>query len=47
MDTLINADISNAVNPYLTDIGVGVVFGLGYFLIKYFLTFPQKNLHYQ
>jgi pentatricopeptide repeat protein len=25
----------NAVNPYLSDVGVGLVFGLGYFLIKY------------
>jgi len=31
----INADVSNAVNPYLTDVGVGLVFGLGYYLIKY------------
>ena len=43
MDTLINADISNAVNPYLTDIGVGVVFGLGYFLIKYLYGDSQKS----
>jgi len=30
-----NADITNVVNPYLTDVGVGLVFGLGYYLIKY------------
>jgi len=33
--TLFNADMTNAVNPYLTDVGVGLVFGLGYYLIKY------------
>lgn len=31
----INADVANAVNPYLSDVGVGLVFGLGYYLIKY------------
>lgn len=31
----LNADVANAVNPYLTDVGVGLVFGLGYYLIKY------------
>ena len=33
--TFLNADVANAVNPYLTDVGVGLVFGLGYYLIKY------------
>ena len=27
--------IVNAVNPYLSDVGVGLVFGLGYYFIKY------------
>ena len=35
MDSLSNAELGNVVNPYLTDVGVGVVFGLGYYLIKY------------
>lgn len=26
---------ANAVNPYLSDVGVGLVFGLGYYLINY------------
>ena len=30
-----NGNLSNVVNPYLTDVGVGLVFGLGYYLIKY------------
>ena len=42
MDTLSNVDIGNAVNPYLTDVGVGVVFGLGYYLIKYLYGDNQK-----
>ncbi len=33
--SFLNADVANAVNPYLTDVGVGLVFGLGYYLIKY------------
>jgi pentatricopeptide repeat protein len=33
--SFLNADMANAVNPYLTDVGVGLVFGLGYYLIKY------------
>jgi pentatricopeptide repeat protein len=33
--SFLNADMSSAVNPYLTDVGVGLVFGLGYYLIKY------------
>ena len=33
--SLLNADVNNVVNPYLTDVGVGLVFGLGYYLIKY------------
>lgn len=28
-------NITNAVNPYLSDVGVGLVFGLGYYFIKY------------
>ena len=43
MDTLSNVDIGNAVNPYLTDVGVGVVFGLGYYLIKYLYGDNQKS----
>jgi pentatricopeptide repeat protein len=35
MSSFLNADVANAVNPYLTDVGVGLVFGLGYYLIKY------------
>ncbi len=31
----INVDVANAVNPYLADVGVGLVFGLGYYFIKY------------
>jgi len=42
MDSLSNVDIGNAVNPYLTDVGVGVVFGLGYYLIKYLYGDNQK-----
>jgi pentatricopeptide repeat protein len=34
MSTL-NVDVANAVNPYLADVGVGLVFGLGYYFIKY------------
>ena len=30
-----NADLSNVVTPYLTDVGFGLVFGLGYYFIKY------------
>lgn len=30
-----NVDFLNAVNPYLTDLGFGLVFGLGYYFIKY------------
>jgi len=30
-----NVDVTNAVNPYLSDVGVGLVFGLGYYVIKY------------
>jgi len=33
--SFLNADVANVVNPYLTDVGVGLVFGLGYYLIKY------------
>ena len=33
--SFLNADVANAVNPYLTDVGVGLVFGLGYYVIKY------------
>lgn len=34
--SLLNADVTNAVNPsILTDVGVGLVFGLGYYVIKY------------
>ena len=29
------SNLPNVVNPYLTDVGVGLVFGLGYYLIKY------------
>ena len=43
MDSLSNADIGNVVNPYLTDVGVGVVFGLGYYLIKYLYGDTQKQ----
>ncbi len=39
----LNADVANAVNPYLTDVGVGLVFGLGYYLIKY-LYGDNKNI---
>jgi pentatricopeptide repeat protein len=35
MNSYSNADFGNVVNPYLTDVGVSVVFGLGYYLIKY------------
>ena len=31
----LNVDVQNAVNPYLSDMGVGLVFGLGYYVIKY------------
>lgn len=31
----LNVDVANAVNPYLSDMGVGLVFGLGYYVIKY------------
>ena len=31
----LNEDIVNAVNPYISDMGVGLVFGLGYYVIKY------------
>ena len=40
--SFLNADVANAVNPYLTDVGVGLVFGLGYYLIKY-LYGDQQN----
>lgn len=40
---LTNADITNPVNPYLTDVGVGLVFGLGYYLIKYIYGDNQPN----
>jgi len=33
--TYLNVDVANAVNPYLSDMGVGLVFGLGYYVIKY------------
>lgn len=29
------SELTNVVNPYLTDVGVGLVFGLGYYFIKY------------
>lgn len=29
------SNFTNVVNPYLTDVGVGLVFGLGYYVIKY------------
>ena len=38
MSSLLNVDSKNSnntSNSYLTDVGVGVVFGLGYYLIKY------------
>lgn len=42
--SFLNADVSNAVNPYLTDVGVGIVFGLGYYFIKYIYgDAPQKG----
>jgi pentatricopeptide repeat protein len=31
----LNINVTNAVNPYLADVGVGLVFGLGYYFIKY------------
>jgi pentatricopeptide repeat protein len=43
MDTESNVDTSNAVNHYWADIGVGVVFGLGYYLIKYLYGENQKQ----
>ncbi len=33
--TYLNVDVANAVNPYISDVGVGLVFGLGYYVIKY------------
>jgi len=42
MSTL-NVDIANAVNPYLADVGVGLVFGLGYYFIKYLYGDQQKD----
>lgn len=42
MSTL-NVDVSNAVNPYLADVGVGLVFGLGYYFIKYFYGDQPKD----
>ncbi len=33
--SFINEDLANAVNPYLSDVGVGLVFGLGYYVINY------------
>lgn len=35
MSTYLNVDVVNAVNPIISDVGVGVVFGLGYYVIKY------------
>jgi pentatricopeptide repeat protein len=42
MSNTINVDVANAVNPYLADVGVGLVFGLGYYFIKY-LYGDQQN----
>jgi pentatricopeptide repeat protein len=42
MSTL-NINVTNAVNPYLADVGVGLVFGLGYYFIKY-LYGDKENL---
>src|SRR5688572_25962963 len=41
--SVLNADVSNAVNPYLADVGVGLVFGLGYYVIKYIYGDNQPN----
>jgi pentatricopeptide repeat protein len=41
--SFLNADVTNAVNPYLTDVGVGLVFGLGYYLIKYLYGDNSQN----
>ena len=41
--SFLNADVTNVVNPYLTDVGVGLVFGLGYYLIKYLYGDNQQN----
>ena len=35
MANVLNADLLNAVNPYITDLGVSLVFGLGYYMVKY------------
>ena len=43
MSILINEDTNNVVNPYLADVGVGLVFGLGYYFIKYLYGDQQIN----
>eukprot|EP00340_Litonotus_pictus_P000351 CAMPEP_0170528784 /NCGR_PEP_ID=MMETSP0209-20121228/14241_1 /TAXON_ID=665100 ORGANISM="Litonotus pictus, Strain P1" /NCGR_SAMPLE_ID=MMETSP0209 /ASSEMBLY_ACC=CAM_ASM_000301 /LENGTH=716 /DNA_ID=CAMNT_0010820183 /DNA_START=44 /DNA_END=2194 /DNA_ORIENTATION=+ len=36
-------NLINAVNPYLSDVGVGLVFGLGYYLINYIYGDKKKE----
>ena len=43
MSSTLNVDVANAVNPYLADVGVGLVFGLGYYFIKYLYGDQQNN----
>ena len=41
--TTLNEELPNAVNPFLADVGVGLIFGLGYYLIKYLYGDQKKD----